>query len=91
MITLNLKLRVKPDGREELIEALRVLFGELSKGPTFVDAWLHTTEEEPDLIVVFERWKETKESLVRGCASDYGSNRIAFGVLISLPNRFTRV
>ena len=44
MITLNLKLRVKPDGREELIEALRVLFDELSKRPTFVDAWLHTTQ-----------------------------------------------
>ena len=65
MITLNIEIRVKPEGREELLEALRVLFNELAKEPTFVAAWLHTTEEEPDLIVVFEQWQETKESFLR--------------------------
>jgi len=65
MITLNVFVKVKPEGREELLEAGRVLFEELAKQPTFLDAWLCTTEEEPDLIVVYERWNETKESFVQ--------------------------
>ena len=65
MITLNIFITVKPGGREELLEALRVLFEELAKEPTFLDAWLSTTEEEPDLIVVYERWNETRESFVQ--------------------------
>ncbi|MEO8352199.1 MAG: antibiotic biosynthesis monooxygenase family protein [Chthoniobacteraceae bacterium] len=65
MITLNVQIRVKPGGREELIEAGRVLFDELAKEPTFLDAWIHTSEDEPDLIFVYERWKETKESFVQ--------------------------
>ena len=35
MITLNVHIRVKPGGREELIGAGRVLFDELAKEPTF--------------------------------------------------------
>src|SRR6266581_6773909 len=65
MITLNVFVKVKPEGREELLEAGRVLFEELAKQPTFLDAWLCTTEEESDLIVVYERWNETKESFVQ--------------------------
>jgi hypothetical protein len=65
MITLNVFVKVKPEGREELLEAGRVLFEELAKQPTFLDAWLCTSEEEPDLIVVYERWNETKESFVQ--------------------------
>ena len=65
MITLNVFVKVKPEGREELLEAGRMLFEELAKQPTFLDAWLCTTEEEPDLIVVYERWNETKESFVQ--------------------------
>ena len=68
-ITLNVEIRVKPEGREELLEALRVLFNELSQEPTFAEAWLHTTEDEPDLIVVFEQWRETKASFVRDVLS----------------------
>ncbi len=40
MITLNVFVKVKPEGREELLEVGRVLFEELSKQPTFLDAWL---------------------------------------------------
>jgi hypothetical protein len=65
MITLIVFAKVKPGCREELLETGRVLFNELSKEPTFLDAWLHTTEDDPDLIVVYERWNETKESFVR--------------------------
>lgn len=65
MITLNIFIKVKPEGREELLEALRVLIEELTKQPTFLDAWLSTSEEEPDLIVIYERWNETKESFVK--------------------------
>jgi antibiotic biosynthesis monooxygenase len=64
MITLNLHIKVKPGGREELIKSTRVLFDELAKEPTFLDAWIHTTEDEPDLIVIYERWKETKLSFI---------------------------
>jgi quinol monooxygenase YgiN len=64
MITLNVEIRVKPEGREELLGALRDLFDELSKESTFMGAWLHTTEEEPDLIEVTEQWNETRESFV---------------------------
>jgi len=65
MITLNVEIRAKPEGREELLEALRVLFEELAKKPNFVSAGVHTTEEEPNLIVVFEQWNETREAFVR--------------------------
>lgn len=46
MITLNIFVKVKPEGREELLEAGRMLFEELAKQPTFFDAWLCTSEEE---------------------------------------------
>jgi hypothetical protein len=65
MITLNLHIKVKPGTREELIKAGRVLFDELAKEPTFVDAWIHSTEDDPDLIFIYERRKETKESFTR--------------------------
>jgi quinol monooxygenase YgiN len=64
-LTLTVEIRVEPAGREELLESLRVLFDELRREPTFVDAAVHTAEDEPDLIVVIERWRETKESFLR--------------------------
>jgi hypothetical protein len=65
MITLNLQIKVKPGGREQFLEALRALFDHLAQEQSFVDAWVNTTEDDPDLIVVYERWKETKESFIR--------------------------
>jgi hypothetical protein len=65
MITLNVLVRVKPEAREELLEIGRKLFDDLAKEPTFIDARLSTSEDEPDLIVVYERWNETKESFVQ--------------------------
>jgi Antibiotic biosynthesis monooxygenase len=65
MITLNLHIKVKSGTRDELIEAGRVLFDELAKEPTFLDAWIHSTADDHDLIVIYERWKETKESFMR--------------------------
>lgn len=62
MLTLNLFVRVQPGYREELLEAGRALFEELAKLPTFLQARVHTSEEEPDLIVVYEQWRETKDS-----------------------------
>ncbi len=38
MLALNVFVRVKHGGREELLEAVRVLFDELAKEPTFLDA-----------------------------------------------------
>lgn len=65
MITLNVIVRVKPEAREELLEMGRKLFDELAKEPTFIDARLSTSEDEPDLVFVYERWNETKESFVQ--------------------------
>jgi quinol monooxygenase YgiN len=65
MITLNVFVRVKPEYREELLEAGRALFDELAKERTFLEAWIHTAVDQPDLIVVYERWNETKESFVQ--------------------------
>jgi quinol monooxygenase YgiN len=48
MVTLNLQIKVKSGTREELIEAGRVLFEELAKEPTFLDAWIHCTDDDPD-------------------------------------------
>ena len=55
MITLNVHIGVHPGTREELIEAGRVLIEQLAKESTFLDAWVHTTDEDPDLIVLLER------------------------------------
>ena len=65
MITLIVFVRVKTGAREELLEAGRVLFDKLAKESTFLDAWLHTAKDDPDLIVIYERWNETKESFMR--------------------------
>ena len=65
MITLNVFVRVKPEHREELLEVGRALFAELAKEPTFIDAWINTGMDQSDLIVVYERWNETKESFVQ--------------------------
>jgi quinol monooxygenase YgiN len=65
MITLHILIRVKPEAREELLEAARILFEELARQPTFIDASLGTSEEEPDLIVISERWNESRESFLR--------------------------
>ena len=62
MMTLNVLVRVKPEHREELLEVGRALFAELSKEQTFIDAWINTGVDQSDLIVVYERWNETKES-----------------------------
>jgi quinol monooxygenase YgiN len=65
VITLIVFAKVKPGAREELLETGRVLFDELAKQPTFLDAWLHASKDDPDLIVVYERWNETKDSFIR--------------------------
>ena len=65
MITLNVFVRVKPEHREELLEVGRTLFDALAKEPTFIDAWINAAVDQPDLVVVYERWNETKESFVQ--------------------------
>ncbi len=65
MITLNVFVRVKPEHREELLKLGHTLFNALAKEPTFLDARINTAVDQPDLIVVYERWDETKESFVQ--------------------------
>jgi hypothetical protein len=65
MITLHILVRVRPEAREELLDAARKLFVELAQEPTFVDASLSTSEDEPDLIVIFERWNESRDSFLQ--------------------------
>lgn len=65
MITLNVHVRVKPEAREELLETGRRLFEELAREPTFVDARLSASVDDPELVVVYERWDETKESFTQ--------------------------
>ena len=64
MITLNVFVRVQPEHREELLQVGHSLFNALAKEPTFIDARINTSVDQPDLIVVYERWNETKESFV---------------------------
>ncbi len=65
MITLNVFVRVKPEHREDLLEVGRTLFAALAKEPTFIDAWINADVDHPDLVVVYERWNETKESFMQ--------------------------
>ena len=65
MITLNVFVRVKPEHREELLEVGHTLFDALAKEPTFIDAWINAAFDQSDLVVVYERWNETKESFVQ--------------------------
>lgn len=69
-LTLSVEIRVHPAGREELLRALRQLFDAFARIATFLDATVHTSEDEPNLIVVMERWAETKESFARDRLSD---------------------
>lgn len=41
------------------------LFDALAKEPTVIDAWINAAIDQCDLIVVYERWTETKESFVQ--------------------------
>ncbi|WP_197525716.1 antibiotic biosynthesis monooxygenase family protein [Pseudobythopirellula maris] len=61
---MNVFVTAKPGFRDRFIEAGRSLFEELAKQPTFIDARLHASADEPDLVVVYERWNETKESFI---------------------------
>ena len=65
MITLNVFVRVKPEHREELLAVGHTLFDALAKEPTFIDAWINAAVDQSDLVVVYERWNETKESFVQ--------------------------
>jgi quinol monooxygenase YgiN len=65
MITLNVFVRVKPEHREELLAVGHTLFNELAKEPTFIDAWSNAAVDQSDLVVVYERWNETRESFVQ--------------------------
>ena len=49
-LTLNVEIRVAPAGREELLRSLRSLFDEIARRPAFLDATVHTSEDEPDPI-----------------------------------------
>lgn len=48
MLAVNIFVKVKPGAREELLEAVRVLFDELAKEPTFLDAWRRAMRGVPD-------------------------------------------
>jgi hypothetical protein len=65
MITLNVFVRVKPEHREELLKEGHTLFDALAKEPTFIDAWINVAVDQSDLVVVYERWNETRESFVQ--------------------------
>jgi hypothetical protein len=65
MITLNVFFRVTPEHREQLFEILRTLFETLANESTFIEAWINAAVDQPDLVVVYERWNETKESFVQ--------------------------
>jgi hypothetical protein len=65
MITLNVFVRVNPEHREELLALARTLFDTLAKESTFIDAWINPAVDQSDLVVVYERWNETKESFVQ--------------------------
>ncbi len=63
-IVLIVTFRVNAASRKLLSEKLKELFGTIQHEDAFVSATLHEDIEDPERLVVYEVWRETRESFL---------------------------
>ena len=63
-IVLIVKLRVEKNARSVVRDSLIELFGLIRDEDNFVSATLHEDLEDPEQLLVYEAWRETRESFV---------------------------
>jgi len=63
-IVLIVRFRVKANSRTLLEEKLKEVFDLLRDEDTFLNATLHRDIEDPEQLLVYEVWQETRESFL---------------------------
>lgn len=63
-IALIVRFRVNTSSRTLLEEKLKELFEVMRDENTFLNATLHEDIEDPEQLLVYEVWKETRESFL---------------------------
>jgi quinol monooxygenase YgiN len=58
MITFTVRMRFKPDDREEIHQALRALAEASRKEPGCVSYIPHAVESDPDTVVIYEQYRD---------------------------------
>lgn len=64
MIAFMLKITTQPGQRDEVTALVRTLFDELSNEEAFVEAAISAAADEPDQIIIFERWNESRDAFL---------------------------
>ncbi|MDB5857657.1 MAG: h16 [Ramlibacter sp.] len=54
--SLIVHLTCKPSCRDEVIAMLIPVLERMAQEPDFVNTWLHSSQEEPDILVLYETW-----------------------------------
>ena len=63
-ITLIVRFRVNASSRMLLVEKLKEVFEMMRHEDTFLNATLHEDIEDPEQLLVYEVWEETRESFL---------------------------
>lgn len=61
-ITVIPRLKFKAGGLDAALPALNTLIDKMSKEPAFVECYLHRDLDDPDVLVIYETWRTTRDS-----------------------------
>ncbi|GAB7129033.1 hypothetical protein JCM19000A_35410 [Silvimonas sp. JCM 19000] len=61
-IVLLIRFETRPGQRDLFVERLASLVKTMSHETDFVNAVLHTNLDEPDVVVIYETWRGTRET-----------------------------
>lgn len=64
-MTLNLRYALKPDGRDGLLAEIETILARCAQEPEFVTAFLQSTPERPEELLLFEIWRGTRDEFLR--------------------------
>jgi quinol monooxygenase YgiN len=59
MISFTVRMKFKPEDRQEILEALRALTEASRLEPGCVTYVPHTVEADPDTVVIYEQYRDT--------------------------------
>lgn len=64
-VTFIPRLHFKPGAKEDILPGIYEIIDRMSQEPAFVHTALHEDLDNPDVLVLYETWKGTKESFMR--------------------------
>lgn len=59
MISFTVRMKFKPEDRQEILEALRALTEASRQEPGCITYVPHTVEADPDTVVIYEQYRDT--------------------------------